>query len=82
MDASTACLYWNVTTGSWKADGVLLVAIKATDSGVMVGCATVHLTSFAVGTGFLCAYVIPSIVRYGIIDVFSSCSTALDDQRD
>lgn len=56
IDPRVACLYWNTTSGSWRMDGVALVALEVTASGISVGCATAHLTSFAVGTGFLCKF--------------------------
>lgn len=53
IDPGTGCAYWNDSTGSWAMDGIVLIGFamdtNASDT-VQVGCASMHLTTFTLGS--------------------------------
>jgi hypothetical protein len=46
FDTDLACAYWDDNSASWVTDGVLLVAVTASQTGINVVCAAMHLTDF------------------------------------
>lgn len=60
MNQDSVCSYWDTSAEEWRMTGVSTVAIVKGSNGsglVQVGCASVHLTSFAIGSSALGAYV-------------------------
>lgn len=59
VNEDTVCSYWDTVAQEWQMTGVTIVSVVRSSNGsglVQVGCASVHLTAFTIGSSALGAY--------------------------